>query len=339
MVECRDLVAEFLGHIDDLRHLVGAVAVVLHEDLAVQHVGHGVHRKVALGEFPLGAFLAVFGGLDPGLPIDREVAHARGGHLVARAVDALGVLAASHLHAVRRAGELHRLHGAGINVLEHDRTPANEIGRAWQDLQRRDPAIGQRAREAGILRPDAVFGPDLRRGRCSRLVAIRMGLHGRAGIDTEVAVDVDHPGRHELARTIDALVAGGHRQLRIAHGHDPAALQQHGAVRDFAAGPVEHRRADDRGRLTRIGLVGRRVGAFLPDRGGGRGLRLCKPRARGCEEREACQEMRGRAADGPDCAHCGHFTPCISRLSGTESASRIRPITAETSPIVWNTPT
>src|SRR5436305_7995076 len=50
------------------------------------------------------------------------------------------------LEAIGRAGELHALHGAGIDVLHHHRAAAHQIGRAWEDLQRGDAPIGERAR-------------------------------------------------------------------------------------------------------------------------------------------------------------------------------------------------
>jgi hypothetical protein len=34
MVEGRHLISELVAHIDDLRHFVGAVAMVLHQDFA-----------------------------------------------------------------------------------------------------------------------------------------------------------------------------------------------------------------------------------------------------------------------------------------------------------------
>ena len=39
VVERADLVAELLRDVDHLRHLVGAIAVVVHEDVAAQHLG------------------------------------------------------------------------------------------------------------------------------------------------------------------------------------------------------------------------------------------------------------------------------------------------------------
>ena len=45
VVEGGDLVAELLGHIHDDGHLVGAVAMVLDQDLAGQHAAQRVHAR------------------------------------------------------------------------------------------------------------------------------------------------------------------------------------------------------------------------------------------------------------------------------------------------------
>ena len=47
MVEGGDLVAELLAMSIIMRHLVGAVAVVLHQDLAVEHAGQRLELEVA----------------------------------------------------------------------------------------------------------------------------------------------------------------------------------------------------------------------------------------------------------------------------------------------------
>jgi hypothetical protein len=52
VVEGRDLVAELLGHIHDIGHFVGAVAVVLDGDLAGQHAAQRLHGEVAAGISP-----------------------------------------------------------------------------------------------------------------------------------------------------------------------------------------------------------------------------------------------------------------------------------------------
>ena len=48
VVESRDLVAELLRDIEHRRHLVGAVAVVVHEDVAAHHLGERLELEVLL---------------------------------------------------------------------------------------------------------------------------------------------------------------------------------------------------------------------------------------------------------------------------------------------------
>src|SRR3546814_3860744 len=48
--------------------------------------------------------------IDPRLAIPGDIAHAGGGRTAARAIDALGILAARHFQAIGRAGEFHPLH-------------------------------------------------------------------------------------------------------------------------------------------------------------------------------------------------------------------------------------
>ncbi len=74
VVERADLVAELLRDVDHLRHLVGAIAVVLDEDVAAQHLGERLDAEVAVGRVPLVGSASqssqrapVALGLDPGL--------------------------------------------------------------------------------------------------------------------------------------------------------------------------------------------------------------------------------------------------------------------------------
>src|SRR5205085_8851704 len=108
------------------------------------------------------------------------------------------------LQAARGAREAHRLDGAARYVAHGDAAPAEQVRGAGQDLQRRDPAIGERAAEARILRPDAVLGPDFGTDRIGRLVAVLMCLDARARIVAEMGMDVDHSGRHPAASPVDA---------------------------------------------------------------------------------------------------------------------------------------
>ena len=185
VLEAGDLVAKLLGDIDHDRHFVGAIAVVVDQDLAVEHASKRVHRQVlrrnlAAGLFIFGPLAVIFLGLGPGLPDIGDVAHAGLRHLVLGSVDALGIFAAGHFEAIGRAREFHSLHGARRHVLQHDRPAAEQVRRAGQDLKRRDAAIGQRTREAGVLRPDAMFGPDFRPRRRGRLVAVAESTARRA---------------------------------------------------------------------------------------------------------------------------------------------------------------
>ena len=105
------------------------------------------------------------------------------GSRVALAVDALGIFAAGHFQALRGAGEFHSLVGDAGDILQNDRAATDEIGGAREDLQRRDPTC-QRGAEAGILRPNGVLGPDIRRcwarwPRCRRSSPPRRGSDRR----------------------------------------------------------------------------------------------------------------------------------------------------------------
>ena len=65
VVEGVDLVAEFLGHIHDLRHFVGAVAVVLDADIAVEHARQRFHAEIAGLQLARIALAPIFLRLDP----------------------------------------------------------------------------------------------------------------------------------------------------------------------------------------------------------------------------------------------------------------------------------
>ena len=230
------------------------------QDVAIENAFQRLLAQIAL--------LAVIGlRIQPHLAVDREIAHAGRRHPATAAIDALGVLPARHLHPVRRAGELHPLHGARGYVLERDRAPTGKIGGAGQDLERGNAAIGERAGEAGILRPDRMFGPDLGRHRAGRLVPVRMRVHAGRGIIAEMRMDVDHAGRDELARPVDPVISRG-RERGIADRDHLAVAEQDGAVVDPLPAPVIDRRADEGGRATGVGLVGGSVGCLAIRRHG-----------------------------------------------------------------------
>ena len=56
-------------------------------------------------------------------------------------------------------------------------------------------------------------------------------------------------------------------------------------------------------------------------------------------EAQAASASSGSAAIVRRISITPYFTPCIRYLSGQASSSRMPPMTIETSPIVWNTPT
>ncbi len=129
VVEGADFVAHLPCHIEHDGHFVGAVAVVVDDDLAREHAHQRLAGNVARWHLAavllIGVPLAlIFLGLEPGLADVGNVAHPRLGHVALAAVDPLGILAARHLEAVRRAGEFHPLHGARGDVLERHRSPA-----------------------------------------------------------------------------------------------------------------------------------------------------------------------------------------------------------------------
>src|SRR5690606_28352036 len=215
VVERGDVEAELLGQVEHGRHLVGAVAVDVHEDLALERRRQRLQLEVALaalvvvgiGAVRLVALVAVLGGVDEGRAIAGDVAHAGRGAALA-AVHALRVLAAGHLHAPGRARELHALVGGGGDVLEGDAAAADQVGRAGQDLQRGD-AAGARGVEAGVRRPHRMLGPDVGGDRRGGLVAVGVRAHARTRVDAEVRVHVDDAGRDPLAGAVDAGGAFG----------------------------------------------------------------------------------------------------------------------------------
>ncbi len=71
--------------------------------------------------------------------------------------------------------------------------PPIKIGRAGKDFHRRH-ATGERAREAGVLRPDGILAAHFGGDRLGRFVAVLRGLVGWRGIDAKMRVDVDDAG-------------------------------------------------------------------------------------------------------------------------------------------------
>ena len=233
MVECRDLIAKFLRHIHDQRHFIGTVAVIVDKDFTSQHPGERFHRKITRGVCFFGLF-PVFNRLRPCLAIDRHIAHPRLRHLIAAAVNALWIFAARHFKAIRRAGEFHPLNRARINIFECDRTTTKQVRRTGQNLKRRYPAIGQRAGKAGILRPDAMFGPNLRADWACDFIPVRMRINTGRRIIAEMTMNVNNSGRHPFASAVDNRRARGGINLGT-NFNNLAVAEQHRAVFDPSA--------------------------------------------------------------------------------------------------------
>ncbi|MCY1172326.1 hypothetical protein D9M73_124590 [compost metagenome] len=342
VVEGGDVVAELLGHIHDDGHFIGAVAVVLDQNLARQHPCQRIHGDVAAGDFAavlliFVPFALIFGGARPGLAVDCDIAHAGRGFTAFGAINALRILAARHFEAVGRAGELHALFGAGIDVLDDDRAAAHQIGRAGQDLQRGDPAIDQRAAEPRILRPHAMFGPDIGGDRPGRFIAVGIGLHAGRGVIAQMAVNIDDAGGERLAGAIDDGRARRGRDA-LAQLHDLAIGEQHRAIVDPPAFAIEDGDMGDERRHAGIGLVGRgvrimrktlsRAGPGL-GRGGGR---LCPAVAgaareqrrdgRGTQQRPQPCGQNSIRHESPPCAAIGLVLRNIPGLAGAVNRAR-----------------
>jgi hypothetical protein len=102
---------------------------------------------------------------------DLEVAHARGRKLVARAEDALGILAGSEFDRARRVREQQLVASQAVLVLDDHGLAADHVGGPVQQQLRRDPA-GQRAIEVLGLVVERVLHHHLRHHRAGGLVDI-----------------------------------------------------------------------------------------------------------------------------------------------------------------------
>jgi len=239
VVERCNLVAELLRHIDNLGHLVGAITMVVDENIAVEHPGQCFLAEIAFRRLGVVALAAIFLRIDPGLPFEREAAHASGRHPVATAIYALRILAAGHFHAIRRAGEFHRLHRPRWNIFQRNRAATKEICGTGKNLQRGDAAIGHRPGKTGILRPDAMLGPDFRGHRRRRFIAIAVRIDAGRRIVAEMAVHVDDTRRHIFAGAVDNRGAGWNGGIGTTNrGYFPID-HEHRAIVDPSAFPVE----------------------------------------------------------------------------------------------------
>src|SRR3546814_18555160 len=101
VVEGADLEPERARDIDHHRHLVGAVTMVLDEDVAAQHAGKRFELQVTLRRiaglcagFPLIPPADIVGGVDPCLAIAGDIAHSSRGRSPFFALEALRIPAA-----------------------------------------------------------------------------------------------------------------------------------------------------------------------------------------------------------------------------------------------------
>src|SRR5205823_24999 len=123
VVKGADLVTELLRDVDHLRHLVGAIAVIVDEDVATKHFRESLQTEVTLrrialaGLVPFVPLTPIALGGDPCRAIAGDVPHAR--RWTARRVDALRILPARHLEPVLGARELHSLRRTRRDHLEH----------------------------------------------------------------------------------------------------------------------------------------------------------------------------------------------------------------------------
>jgi len=121
-----------------------------------------------------------------GLAVAGHVAHARRRCALLAAVDPLRFSPQAILSPCGAPGNFIVLHRRRGHVAQCHPAPADQVRRAWQDLQRgHAPASAVSKR---ILRPDGVLGPDASGDRIRRLVASWCAFNGRAGVDAEVRV-------------------------------------------------------------------------------------------------------------------------------------------------------
>jgi hypothetical protein len=276
VVEGADAEPELPAQVHHLSHLVGAVAVVLHQDPPAQDFRQGLEPEVAV-RLLIGPFLEILVPLPPVFlrlrerrAVPGDVGHAGGGTLLG--VHALGVFAAGHLEAVWRAGILHFLHRPRRNESQRRRAAADEVGGAGEHLDHRHTA-GDRQGDLRVLGPERMLGPHLRGDRVGSLVTVAQAPGAGGGVDADVAVGVDKSGSDELAR---AVYHGGlgRRYGVAAHRDDLAVRQQNGGVGQFGSGRGQDGRVADQNwrvltpgvgrgilRATDAERVGRRRGA------------------------------------------------------------------------------
>ncbi len=233
-----------------------------------------------------------------------HVAHACRRCLVTLPVHPFRVLTTRHLQPVAGARKLHFLHRAGRHELQHRAPAADEVARPGESLDRGDPAR-DRERDLRILRPERMLGPHLGRHGAGQLVAVRLCVGPRRGVDAQMRVCVDQTWRDVFAGAVHDHRTGrrGHGGA-LPHGHDPAILE-----RDRPVGYLPARRRHDRRIPDHHGRVGMPPvcrGILRPahtqalrrgHRGRG-GLRGGAPTRRRARARQREQEMRGASHRG-----------------------------------------
>src|SRR5258706_3839900 len=165
-MERANLVAELVRDVDHLRHLVGAITVIVNENVSPQHFGESLVTQIArrwislMIGVPLVPLAAIVDRFDQRRAIASDVSHSSR-RAAALTVNSLRILTASHLQSVLGAGEFHCLHGAAGYDFEHNASSTDQVGGARQHLQRRYSS-SKIPRELRILRPDGVLCPNLR---------------------------------------------------------------------------------------------------------------------------------------------------------------------------------
>ena len=173
VMEGGDVVAELLRHIDHVGHFVGAVAVVLDEDLpsstpsSVSSSRSRSGMSAALGVIIVPLLLVGDGLRSRSSRGERDVAHSgrrESCPLCRRRVWDFRRMPSS---TRRRARELHLLDGRAGNVFQNDGASTEQIGRSWKDLHVVTPPLTAPANPGSCghtyVRP--------RRRRCSGSVA------------------------------------------------------------------------------------------------------------------------------------------------------------------------
>src|SRR3546814_16742137 len=110
VMEGGDLVSEFVRHIDDQRHFVGAVAMIVNKDVARQHPGDCLHRQVAVDRLAAVVLLLVGDRLGPGIAVNGEIAQPGRGYPALCCIVALRFFSAPPSQNLAPAGDSYTLY-------------------------------------------------------------------------------------------------------------------------------------------------------------------------------------------------------------------------------------